>query len=334
MVFLELILIRIHELFYIVVGILPILSTIVFIYYAAIYVVKRSKRNKLLFLSILAVCLIKYTDHWISFRPGVPEKAIELKILTWNVQRLGAFSENQNSANNLKQLSRVLNSSKTDIAVIQEISKRQTDQLSSYLNLHTENLQWTSYFYGSKGGLAILLLNNNDWSMSTKVATDLPPSWKCVYSEIKHRTGQKINVLGVHIAPPKVTDNQVIQAIQKGFSGIKTILKRYVRQAEVQTQQIDRLNNLVSKFNDPTIIAGAFNSTCQLPIHRELRGNLNDTWLERGIGIGATRYWAGILPFRIDYIYASDNFEIITTNIGKARFSDHNPVISNLFIKK
>tara|TARA_B110000285_G_scaffold6228_1_gene6535 strand:- start:254 stop:1327 length:1074 start_codon:yes stop_codon:yes gene_type:complete len=337
-VLLESILIRIHELFYLVIGTLPLISVFVFIYFAAIYTVKRTKRNKLLFLTILVVCLVKYTDHLISFGASSPENAIELKVLTWNVQRLGALSKNENPTNNLKQLSLILNSSKADVAVLQEISKNQTSQLLDYLGLKDENSQWTSYKRKTTGGIAVVLLGNNDWSMSIKNVTNLPSLWKCVYTEIKHITGQKINVLGVHIVPPEVGIDDAARATGNFLSGrragITKILKTYVGQAKMQTRQIGTINNLVRKFNDPSIIAGDFNSTCQLPIHKELRDNLNDTWLEGGTGIGATRYWAGILPFRIDYIYATNDFQIITTNIGKAEFSDHSPVMSHLFLEQ
>ena len=337
-VMLEPILFRIHELFYLVSAFIPFLSLMIIVYFALIYAVKRSKRNKLVCLIVLVINLVKYTDHWVSFRTSALENGIELNVLTWNVQRLGTLSNNQVSATNLKQLSMTLNSSKADVIVIQEISKKQTFQLIDDLLMDIENMQWSNYYPGSKGGLAILLLEDNDWSLNNKQITDLPPSWKCVYSELKHRTGQKINVFGVHIAPPKVTDFEVRKATKKILlgerSGIKNILRRYVRQAKIQTKQVDKINNLVSKFNDPTIIAGDFNSTCQLPLHRELRENLNDSWLTGGVGIGATRYWAGVLPFRIDYIYATKNIEITTTNIGKSEFSDHNPVFSKLFIKE
>jgi vancomycin resistance protein VanJ len=335
---LEPILFRIHELFYLVSAFIPFLSLMIIVYFALIYAVKRSKRNKLVCLIVLVINLVKYTDHWVSFRTSAPENGIELNVLTWNVQRLGALSNNQVSATNLKQLSMTLNSSKADVIVIQEISKGQTFQLINHIKMDSKNMQWSNYYPGSKGGLAILLLEDNDWSLSNKQITDLPPSWKCVYSELKHSTGQKVNIFGVHIAPPKVTAIQVTNVTKKillgQHSGIKNILRRYVRQAKIQTKQVDKINNLVSKFNDPTIIAGDFNSTCQLPLHRKIRENLNDTWLKGGVGIGATRYWAGVLPFRIDYIYATKNIEITTTNIGKSEFSDHNPVFSKLFIKE
>ena len=328
----------VHELFYLLSAIIPFLSFLIVLYYAFICLLKRSMRNKLVFLVVLAIIILKYSNHWISINSRVQENGTKLNVLTWNVQRLGALSNNQVVSSNMKHLSMTLGSSMADILVLQEISKRQTFQLINFLKVKNKNVQWSNYYTGSKGGLAIVLLNDNDWSLSIKQITNLPPSWKCVYSELKHRLGQKVNIFGVHIAPPKVTEFEMRKASKKMLkgerSGIKNILLRYVRQAKIQTKQVHRINNLVSKFSDPTIIAGDFNSTCQLPLHRELREKLNDTWLNGGTGMGATRYWAEILPFRIDYIYATKNIKTISASVGESEFSDHNPVFSKLLINK
>ena len=294
-------------------------------------------RNFRLISLILFICVVKFTDHWISFTETPSKNSIELKVMTWNVQRLGALSNTQNSSSNLNNLTIKLESNSADVVILQEISKRQINQIANKLNLSSDNIQWTNYYSGAKAGLAILLLNNISWSLSSKQSTDLPPSWKCVFAEIEHISGQTINLLGVHIAPPKVTDDQVKSATKKLIKGegavFKEILRRYVRQARKQNKQIDKINSMVSRFKDPTIIAGDFNSTCQLPMHRELRNNLTDTWIEGGNGIGATRYWANFLPFRIDYIYTTDQFKIGDTYTDDEAFSDHNPLISEVFIE-
>ena len=337
MILTEAILVRIHEFFSLFVSVIPLLSLFILIYYLLIVILVRSRRNMILISLILCTCVIKYSDHWISFKATPGKNSVELKVMTWNVQRLGALSNKQNSANNLKKLVAKLESNSADIVILQEISKRQIYQLANKLNLPSDNIQWTNYYNGAKGGLAILLLNNASWSLSSKQTTDLPPSWKCVFAEIEHHSGQTINLLGVHIAPPKITDDQVKIAAKKLLKGegavLNKILRRYVRQARKQNKQIDKINSMVSRFKDPTIIAGDFNSTCQLPMHTELRSSLTDTWIEGGNGIGATRYWADILPFRIDYIYTTDQFKVANTYTGDTAFSDHNPVISEIFIE-
>lgn len=331
-------LVDIHEGFALLVGIAPLLSALVFLYYLLNRLVNRSKRNKMIVLGILIVCLFKYTDHWISYRPENNEGAVQLKVMTWNVQWLGALNDAENSASNLNKLVAKIKSDSCDVVILQEISKRQVNRIQSQLNLSSKNIQWSNYFNGAQGGLVIFLLNKESWKLRSKNTANLPPSWKCAFAEIEHGSGQTINILGVHIAPPKVSDDDVKIAAKKLLkgkdSGIRKIIRRYVRQARKQNQQVDKITQMVNKFKDPTILAGDFNSTCELPLHKILRSSLTDTWIEGGNGIGATRYWAELLPFRIDYIYVTDHFTVSNTLVEKADFSDHNPVTSTIFIEK
>lgn len=330
--------VRFHEVFALLVALIPLLTLILFIFYLLIFIIKRSKKNLLLLSLIVLISAIRYTDHWISFKETPTKDAIELKVMTWNLQRLGALSEAQNSTTNMTKFISEMESHKVDVVMLQEISKLQTQQLASKLNLSSDDFQWTSYYNGARGGLAIVLLNRSSWTLINKKITDLPPSWKSVFAEIKHSSGQTVNLMGVHISPPKVTDSQVEKAAKNLLKGdvltLKTLLRRYVYQAKIQNKQINKIRGLVNGFKDPTIIAGDFNSTSQLPVHTELRKSLTDAWLEGGNGMGATRYWAGILPFRIDYIYATNQFKVTKTYLNDADFSDHTPVISELFLER
>lgn len=328
--------VRFHQAFALIVAIIPFVSVIIFGFYLLRILMKRSKKNVILFSLVLIICAFKYTNHWISSGATPSETAIDLKVMTWNLQRLGVLDNPKASTSNIEKLISNIDSNKTDVLILQEISKKQIEQLGQNLNLSPENYQWTSYYKGAYGGLAVLLLNNSSWTLINKQITNLPPSWKCIFTEMQHESGQTINVMGVHIAPPKVTDLHMEIAVKKLFHGdiapFKEVLQRYVLQAKKQNKQIDKINKLVSSFKDPTIIAGDFNSTNQLPIHVTLRKSLSDAWLEGGNGAGATRYWAGVLPFRIDYIYTTHQFKVSNTYLGKADFSDHNPVISEVFI--
>lgn len=336
MLLIESFLFNVHELFYLIVSFLPFLSVFVVVFYTMFFIRKRTKKTKYFLISVVGLCLILYTDHWISFGDSPSNKATTINVMTWNVQRLGALT-NDDTDTNLESITRLIKSSNSELVVLQEISVNQSKKLSEELNCSPSNYQWTSYYNGAKGGLAVFLIDNTAWTMTNKIVTNLPPSWKCVYTELRHENGKTINVLGVHIAPPKVTvedlSNSTHQILRGNKSNLKKTLKRYVRQARKQTQQIDRINVLINSFNDPTIIAGDFNSTSQLPIHKVLRRNLKDTWLEAGIGLGATRYWSDFIPFRIDYIYATKDFCVQKTKVHEAYFSDNNPVTSKLFLE-
>jgi endonuclease/exonuclease/phosphatase (EEP) superfamily protein YafD len=331
-------LVRFHPLFSIIVALTPVITVIILVYYTTIFLFRKTKRNKVVLISILGIVLISYVDHWISFGASPNDDDIQIKVMTWNVQRLGALHNASVERENLNFVKESIQKVQPDVTVVEEISKRQLNRILQVLDLNSSHALWTNYYNGSKGGLAVILLNSTNWNISNKQIADLPPSWKCSMTELIHTSGQTINVLGVHIAPPKVTDAEVKTSVKKMLkgkrSGIKNILRRYVRQNNIQNSQLEKLNTLVSQFKDPTIIAGDFNSTNQLPLHKKLRASLTDTWLEGGNGIGATRYWAKVVPFRIDYIYTTQDFKVIKTETGSPEFSDHNPVITHLFLEK
>src|SRR5690606_8358895 len=157
---------------------------------------------------------------------------IELKVMTCNLQRLGVLSVPHSSVSNMKKLIIKLHANEVDVVVLQEISKRQILQLADKLNLTSDVVQWTIYYHGATGGLAILLLNNTSWTLINKQISNLPPAWKCVFAEIRHNSGQTINLMGIHIVPPEVTDIHVKIASKNLLKGegapLNKILKRYV----------------------------------------------------------------------------------------------------------
>lgn len=327
-------LIKFHQVFTLFVILTPFVSVFVLTYYLVLWLLRRTTLNKAILGTIILIQVINYSDHWFSIGSSVNKDVTKIRVLTWNVQRLGSLSESANEKENLALLKSIILESGCDVAVIQEVSVRQKRMIAQALGVVSENVLWTSYFKGAKGGIAIFIIDNNNWKLINKQVTDLPPSWKSGYAELKHTNGQTVNLLGIHISPPKVTYEELKYSSKKILRGktekIKSLLRKFVKQSHIQTRQLTQINNLLLTFKDPTIIAGDFNTTSQLPIHKSMRATMKDCWLEGGNGLGATRHWANIIPFRIDYIYVSDKFKVIKTHVKPAHFSDHNCLYSEI----
>lgn len=217
-------------------------------------------------------------------------------------------------------------------------------KLQNHLGIPKSDCMWTDY-YGkgneSYGGLAACIWKkNSNIKLSRKRKLNLPPNWKYIFVEIlkkKSHVNRYLNFLTLHVAPPKINEDDLKNLAKKFFkkkakwiSEANSILKRYEKQVGLQGKQIVNALSLIKRFKDPTIIAGDFNSTRDSALHVKLRQHLMDTWAKAGFGIGATRYWADLLPLRIDYIYVTNSFEVHSSNTISSDCSDHLPLVSTV----
>ena len=82
----------------------------------------------------------------------------------------------------------------------------------------------------------------------------------------------------------------------------------------------------------PYVVCGDMNNTQFSNVYTRIRGDLQDTFLDKGSGFGKTYNLLG-LPIRIDYVLPHDSFEIIAHRNYKEKLSDHYPVMATLRFK-
>ena len=80
------------------------------------------------------------------------------------------------------------------------------------------------------------------------------------------------------------------------------------------------------------IVVGDFNNTQYSNIYRTIKGDMQDTFLEKGKGFGKTYNLLGF-PIRIDYILADKDFEVLSHKNFKEKLSDHYPIMATLRLK-
>jgi hypothetical protein len=208
------------------------------------------------------------------------------------------------------------------------------------MNFDPSACNWTDYHgRGSPrfGGLAICVVNDSQWTILSRRSLDLPPSWKYLFVEVQNNKKQTINLMGLHVVPPKMTEDRLKSVLWKvlrfertAFGELQEVFTDYKTQILLQEDQIRLVIDQVNRFKDPTIIAGDFNSPPDLPLHNKLRKHLNDAWLAAGTGMGHTRLWGGFLALRIDYVYVSDGVTVVASKTLPAEFSDHKPLIATM----
>lgn len=109
----------------------------------------------------------------------------------------------------------------------------------------------------------------------------------------------------------------------------------YKRLGRALAKQEDQAMILVDHFKGTKhkkIVSGDFNNTQFSRIYHKLKGDFNDTFQEKGIGLGST-YNLRFLPFRIDFILVDPGFEVTAHKNYDVQLSDHLPVMASFRLK-
>lgn len=137
-----------------------------------------------------------------------------------------------------------------------------------------------------------------------------------------------VRVYNVHLQSFRVVPD--VDYLQN--EGSDKLLKRIGRSLRLQEKQARLLQESLESSPHPVLLLGDFNNTQFSKTYRLMREGLNDSFLEKGNGVGGT-FELFDLPVRIDYILADDHFEIERHQNYLLRLSDHEPVVAQLRLR-
>ena len=144
--------------------------------------------------------------------------------------------------------------------------------------------------------------------------------WTFLFAEVRW-ADHTVNVIVPHLLPFRISTVDPLEHRWRLVTNLRRVSRWHRQEAEA-------LVDLVRRLQDPTIIAGDFNSTPDQAVHLLLRRHLHDAHRRAGLGLGATyRY---LMPLRIDYIYLPESIEVLDCRVGRAGPSDHRPVTARL----
>ena len=99
-------------------------------------------------------------------------------------------------------------------------------------------------------------------------------------------------------------------------------------------QQAQAEQFLVHKKQCPykMIICGDFNNTAYSYVYKEVKGELQDAFVEAGNGFGRT-FDFKFFPVRIDFLLVDEAFEINSFKTFDVVLSDHYPIMTKIKLK-
>ena len=157
-----------------------------------------------------------------------------------------------------------------------------------------------------------------------------------IYADIKRGT-DTIRVYNIHLQSIKITPD--VHEINEDINGIseqksKKIIRRMSEAFKEQQEQAEIIMNHKKNSTLAEIICGDMNNSAFSFVYRNIRGNLNDTFEEAGMGFGKS-YNFNYYPARIDYIFADKKMKVKNfENFPDFVNSDHFPIMTRLAIEK
>lgn len=112
-----------------------------------------------------------------------------------------------------------------------------------------------------------------------------------------------------------------------------SIARKIKRTGLAHEQEAKQLDSIFNASPHPVIFCADMNSVPASYTYRKVRGNLQDAFLKRGFGMGAT-YDALSPTLRIDVCFASEQLDIKHCEVKQAHLSDHFPVVTTFAVTK
>lgn len=260
-----------------------------------------------------------------------------IEVMTYNAGLFGYFESKWYVQETIDKI----NELKTDFICIQEflnIKTKTGSTIDSFIDAtafkyhHFEKLK-----DGRKvGEYGMLILSNFPIQQSGLVQFDQYTGNMCVFSDLRFEN-KVFRVFNVHLQSFRFRkkDYQFISKIteqnQEKVEASKSLLKKIKTAYVMRANQVDTLMSFVNQTELPYFILGDFNDPPMSYSYQTLSSNLNDAFVENGIGIGKT--YIGIMPnFRIDYILYPKFFEGIEYKTYTLS-SDHKLLKTKILLK-
>ena len=306
-----------------------------------IYWIFRKKKKFIFFnITVLLISSPFITDFiQINFTPSDTSNSI--KLMTFNVRQFDYYNWKENVKLRDKYFEYIKNE-KPDIACFQEYftdngTLKNTELLKSnildtkYSHIYRTHRTEKTRLFGIATFSKYPIINKGE--ITFEGSSNL-----CIYSDLIINN-DTIRIYNNHLQSIKFRpeDYQFMNSLKLEIDSTKIgeakgIARKLLTGFEIRADQAKVISEHITNCKYKTIVCGDFNDTPISYTYHKMLGNLHDSFVEAGTGIGNT-YNGSFPSFRIDYILYDNNFKCVKYNSPRVDLSDHFPVISYLKIK-
>lgn len=273
------------------------------------------QRRKQLWLSLL-VLTFGYFVLGSFVKLGFSEKEIldkDLSIMSYNVRVFNKYGviDHPNIFENIKAL---VDQERPDVICFQEPDYQKTKDFTNEYPY-----QFIKYQEG-KGRLGIF----SKYEILKAELINFPKSHNNgAYADILYKN-DTIRIYNVHLQSLGITPGRGIITNEPKEKLFKMLTKNF----KIQQQQAKIVAAHMQTTNYKHILCGDFNNSQFSNTYHTIKGDMQDTFIEKGIGYGRTLNFHG-LPLRIDFIMADKTFKVKSHKNYDEEYSDHFPIMAS-----
>lgn len=279
------------------------------------------KWKRQLWLSFAAL-ILSYFSLGTFFKLQLSEREEvegELKVMSYNVRGFNKFNEIDNS-HVFEDVKEFVGKQKPDIICFQEPDYR---RIKEYKKDYP--YQYLEYIY-MEGKVLLGFLSKYPIIKSDQICFP-DSSNNAAFVDILYKN-DTIRVYNVHLQSLGVTPGRGVIRNQRTDRLFRKLSKKFAKQQKQAKMVADHMKGNAYK----QILCGDFNSTQYSNPYHTLKGDKNDSFMEKGSGYGGTLSFHKV-PVRIDFILADKAFEVKTHKNYDVKYSDHFPVMASFDLK-
>lgn len=274
----------------------------------------------MLFTASLVALLVGYfvLGSFIEFRKPIKlEEDKGLKIMTFNSLGFNGY-RNKEQGKSAEEVIDFVKRENPDVICFQEFDIRRKDS-GDFAQFPYQYL--SSGYKNNKG--RVLLAIFSKYPIVNDGVLEFPDTLNnAIFADVIIKK-DTVRIYNLHLESLKVRPGMIKnERSDRLFKRLRYSFSKQQEQAAIYRQNADSCKH--SK-----IVCGDFNNTQFSSAYRIIKGDMKDSFSEKGSGYGKTiNFWR--FPLRIDFIMADSELEIVSHQNYTIELSDHEPVMTSI----
>lgn len=299
------------------------------------YWIVRLKKRALIVLGVILLGIPTFMTYYgtADTEAEVKNPEPDLRILSYNIRYFDIYNWSGRK-NTRTKLFEYLNRFQGDVLCLQEFSNNEAVIKNTSI---VRQLKSYPYHYIHKD---MAIFSRKRILHTGTIPFEKRYTSSCIYLDLLVAK-DTVRIYSVHLESYNLgkQERKFMKEMSEGLKseeiteGMKNILSRIVKANKNRAKQAEQIRKHIIQSPHPVVLCGDFNDTPLSYTYKKIKGNLQDSFIERGKGLGNT--YIGEFPsFRIDYILHTPSFKTLSYKRDKIVLSDHYPITAELKIAK